>query len=488
MMSETAAWKAWEGRIIEGRFTLRQWLGGSDRSAVFLTGLPGQASQKAAIKLIAAEGAEADRQVARWRAASRLSHPHLIRIFECGRCELSGSPLAYVVMELADEDLQQIIPQRALTPSEVSDLLPPLLDALSYLHDKGLVHGRIKLSNVLAVGDQVKLSADRVATPAEAGSQPTRRDVYDAPETAAGIVSPAGDLWSVGVTVVAALTQSVPFSGEAAAGEPGLPNTIAEPFRGIARECLHLDPKRRCSIADVEARLQPAARSVAAEPEPAPTAQHPGNRGRVVGAVLAVALLVGLVTFFSRGKSGRNGAPAPQTQTAATPQPQKASIQQPPPTAPVQQPAHQTVPAPSQQTPAQPKPTPTIAAKVSQPVATAAAPSKMTEAQPTKTSAEGTVVRRVVPDVPLSARNTITGKVRVSVRVQVDRAGKVTAAKLASAGPSKYFANLALKAAQGWEFSPEENGKPADWLLHFRFGRAGAEVSPEKVPPERVSR
>ncbi len=475
-MSETAAWKEWEGRIIQGRFALRQWLGGSDRSAVFLTGMPGHASQKAAIKLVAADGQEADRQVARWRAASRLSHPHLIHIFECGRCELNGSPLAYVVMELADEDLQQIIPQRPLTPPEAGDLLPPLLDALSYLHAKGLVHGRIKLSNVLAVGDQLKLSSDQVVTATEAGTEPTRRDVYDAPETAEGVVSPAGDLWSVGVTLVAALMQSVPFSGEAAAGDPVLPKTIPEPFRGIARECLHIDAKRRCSIADIEARLQPAARSVPAEPEPVPPPPHTSNRGRIVGAMLGVALLVGLVAFFFRGKNEQHEAPAPQPPTASAPQPQTASTPQPPPSqAPVQQPAHQT--APAVQSPASAKPTPAVVAAVSQPAATA----KMTEAPPKTTSPAGTVVRRVVPDVPQSARNTITGKVRVSVRVQVDPAGKVTAAKLASAGPSKYFASLALKAAERWEFSPEENRKPSDWLLHFRFGRAGTEVSPERV-------
>jgi len=93
-------------------------------------------------------------------------------------------------------------------------------------------------------------------------------------------------------------------------------------------------------------------------------------------------------------------------------------------------------------------------------------------------------VRQVLPDVPQSARNTITGKVKVSVRVEVDASGKVTAAKFASAGPSKYFANLALKAAQRWEFSPpEKDGQPTAsvWLLQFRFGKTSIQVSPEQV-------
>jgi TonB family protein len=70
------------------------------------------------------------------------------------------------------------------------------------------------------------------------------------------------------------------------------------------------------------------------------------------------------------------------------------------------------------------------------------------------------------------------------VRVEVDPSGKVTAAKLKSAGSSKYFANLALKAAERWEFSPlEVDGKPAAsvWLLQFRFKRTSIQVSPERV-------
>ena len=76
-MSNPEEWKKWEGRV-DGKFPLRQWLGGSEHSAVFLTERPGQ-SQKVAIKLIAAD-AEADRQLSHWRAAAQFSHPHLMRI------------------------------------------------------------------------------------------------------------------------------------------------------------------------------------------------------------------------------------------------------------------------------------------------------------------------------------------------------------------------------------------------------------------------
>jgi len=436
-MSKVESWKSWEGRVVDGKFPLRQWLGGSDHSAVFLTDLPGQASQKAAIKLIETDAAAADRELSRLRSATELSHPHLIRIFEAGRSKMDGAPVLYAVMELAEEDLSQILPVRPLAPAEVSDLLPPLLDALSYLHEKGLVHSRIKPSNVLAVGDQLKLSTDQVTTAAEAHTASRRRDAYDAPERGAGIVSPAGDVWSVGVTLVAAMTQNVAFAEDAS--NPNPPNTIAEPFRGIARECVHLDPKRRCSLADIQARLQPAGRSVPVPVTSPPIRAEKRRPGLIPILAVIVVVVVIAAIFLSRGKSP--SVPAPD---------------------PAQQPAAQSEPAPAPQLlPSEP-----------------AAPAK--KAAPSG----GGVVHQVLPDVPQSAKNTITGTIKVTVQVQVDASGKVASAKFKSAGPSAYFAGLAMKAAQRWEFTPPTvDGQPTGsaWLLQFHFRRTSTQAFPQRI-------
>ncbi len=446
-MSNPEEWKNWEGRV-DGKFPLRQWLGGSEHSAVFLTERTAQPDQKVVIKLIAA-GDDADRQLARWRAAAQLSHPHLMRLYEAGRCRLDGTPLLYLVMEYAEEDLSQILPQRPLAPGEVTELLPALLDSLSYLHGKGFVHGRIKPSNVHALGDELKLSADQITSAAELNPKPQRRDVYDAPETTAGIISPAGDVWSIGITLLAALTQNVVLEGETSRRDPDPPATIPAPFRGIARECLHLDPKRRCSIAEIQARLQPSARSVPAEVvSPAPS-RLPTKRGPIALGALVFALLIGLVIFFSRGK--RASAPATTPQQPA-------------------QTAAQSAPASA------PEPATSAAAKPPTP--------EPIEAPKPGASSSGEVRHQVLPEVSQSARRTITGTVKVGVRVEVDSSGKVTAAKLASPGPSKYFAGLSLQAAQSWEFSaPEVDGQAtaSTWLIQFRFKRTSTQATPERV-------
>jgi TonB family protein len=439
-MSKPDTWKSWEGLVVKGKFPLRQWLGGSDHSAVFLTEFADQPVQRAAIKLIQVDEATAEARLSRLRATAKLSHPHLIRTFDCGLCRLDGSPFVYVVMECADDDLSRILPERPLDPSEVSDLLPPVLDALFYLHKNGFVHGRVKPSNVLAAGDQLKLSSDQVAPVVQQDGGRRRRDVYDAPETAAGIISPAGDIWSAGVTLLAALAQNVTAAEQASPANRDLPETIPDPFRGIVRECLQLDPNRRCSLKEIQARMQPAARSVPAPAEPAAIPASSATRKPVFATAAVIIVVLGVVLAWTYSRSSKSA-----TQTSDG----------------TKQPVTEAAPTPT-----------TAAPKPAEPVV------------PPPRAPGGEVVRQVLPDVPRSAQNTIRGTIKVVVQVEVDPSGKISAAKLKSSGSSRYFANQALKAAERWEFSaPEVNGRPtaSTWLLQFRFKKTSIQASPQRV-------
>jgi TonB family protein len=318
-------------------------------------------------------------------------------------------------------------------------LLPPVLDALFYLHKNGFVHGRVKPSNVLAAGDQLKLSSDQVAPVAQQDGQRRRRDVYDAPETAAGIISPAGDIWSVGVTLLAGLTQSVSAAEQASPTNRDLPETIPDPFRGIVRECLQLDPNRRCPLREIQARMQPPARSVPAPPEPASIPAGSSTRRPVFAVAAAIIVVLGVVLAVLYSRSNKS----PEQTTDAT----KPVVSEPAP-----------APATAAPTPAQPAAKPRASG--------------------------GEVVHQVIPEVPSSAQNTIRGTIKVVVRVQVDPSGRVAAATLKSPGSSRYFANQAVKAAQRWEFSaPEVDGQPtaSTWLLQFRFKRTSIQASPQRV-------
>ena len=135
--------KEWERRIVNGVYPLRRFLARSNHSVVFLTECTTQNVPQAAIKILPANPARTEAQLAHWRRVATLSHPHLIRLLDSGRCQLGGHDFLFVVTDLAEQNLAQILPGRALTPDEVRELLPPTLDALAFLHGKNLVQGRM---------------------------------------------------------------------------------------------------------------------------------------------------------------------------------------------------------------------------------------------------------------------------------------------------------------------------------------------------------
>ena len=178
-------------------------------SGVFLTELEGDPAQKAVIKLSPANAADAEARIAQWATSRTLSHPHLMRLFCAGRCEMDGAELIYMVTEYANEILSEILRERPLTPGETRRMLDPVLEVLSWLHRQGLVHGHLRPSKIMVVGDRLKLSVDRLHAAGEHVS--AWSGIYDAPEVALETMSPAADVWSLGVVLVETLTQAPPL-------------------------------------------------------------------------------------------------------------------------------------------------------------------------------------------------------------------------------------------------------------------------------------
>jgi serine/threonine protein kinase len=99
---------------------------------------------------------------------------------------------------------------------------------------------------------------------------------------------------------------------------------------------------------------------------------------------------------------------------------------------------------------------------------------------------KGEVLDQAKPEASAKALATIHGTVRVGVKVHVDAAGNVSDATLENVGPSRYFADLSLKAARQWVFTaPEADGRsvPSDWKIQFHYTQSGVEMSSQQVAP-----
>lgn len=267
--------EGWEGNTVDGKFPLLEWLGGWADRCVFLT--VRQGIQRANIKMLLATGSEADAKLANWQAAAVLPHPSLLQLMETGRFNIRETDGVYVVTEKADTFLSQIIPRKALDPSQVKAILEPIVDALGFLHGKGLTHGNLKPANIVGVGDQWKLASDEIVEPGEFARADRKPDAYDAPEILDGKLTPAVDMWSLGIIAVEAFSQRTPVWDRDARADLGVPVWVMpEPFREMARGCLRWEPTQRISIDEAKAllgRYTPSgdAREVEAEkPETAP--------------------------------------------------------------------------------------------------------------------------------------------------------------------------------------------------------------------------
>lgn len=193
-----------------------------------------------AIKVLTAERAREQRFVAAFReevrAVARLSHPNVIRIFDCGTVPEQAERLTegkvmaqspYLAMEVADTTLASLSHEK-LTWPHVRMILMRILDALAHSHARGLIHRDLKPENILLFTNhrsaQLKLSdfglahamgnVHRHQQPDERVSGTPR---YMAPEQIAGerrAQGPWTDLYALGCLTYWLTGGKPPFSSE----------------------------------------------------------------------------------------------------------------------------------------------------------------------------------------------------------------------------------------------------------------------------------
>jgi TonB family protein len=517
-----------EGRVVEGRFPLLERLGGSGNCGSFFTVLKGL--QEAVIQLILTGGPEGDAYIAQWEFAMALSHPHLAKVLAAGRCVIDRTELVYVVTERSDATLSKILRSRKLTAEPAREIFNPVLDALCYLHENGVVHGHVNPSNIRFTDSKPKLSVTDLLTAGTATRSIARPGNYDAPEILKGEVTEAADTWSVGMSLWEAMTQVPPYWDPTRGEEPEVTETLPSPFREIVQDCLRADPRRRCTIQSILERLDGSkSMPVSCDPIPVKTdsslraadstpmsedtissdepdalssvAENIGTEepsqpvifSKSLGSfdetpltrlrfIPYVVVLLAVIAFISvllfRGHRNRTPStvasqsastinpPVPQEQPAASLLP-AANPAAPEPSPPISKPQSDDDPQIENQS------TPAVNQSVPQP------PSAEDQA-PAQENTRGLVAKRVLPSVSPSSRSGMQRPVQVLLRVSVNRDGAVSDVAYLTPGPGNYFARQAQQAARSWEFKPPiRNGDPqrSVWTLLFDFGREKTDVT-----------
>lgn len=223
-----------EQRLIAGRYRLGDLIGRGGMAEVY-RGTDTRLGRTVAVKLLKPELASDATFRGRFRqeaqAASRMSHPTIVRVFDAGEDELAadGGEMRvqpYIVMEYVEGNpLNVLIAAGALDPSRAVEITSGILTALEYSHRAGIVHRDIKPANVMIANDgSVKVMdfgiARAVSDTSSSLAQTTAilgTAAYFSPEQAKGeTVDARTDLYSTGIVLFEMLTGRVPFRGDTA--------------------------------------------------------------------------------------------------------------------------------------------------------------------------------------------------------------------------------------------------------------------------------
>jgi phosphate transport system substrate-binding protein len=149
-------------------------------------------------------------------------HEHIQPLLEFG----AGDDLLFSVTEFAEaETVEQVLEksenqERFIQMPLVVHCITQLCAALQYVHEQHIVHGNIQPSSVLVQSDQhilltnfsmkrIHQEFDPLVAQIEEGNQ-----AYTAPEQVVGMLSPASDIYALGVLLYRLLTGQLPYDGE----------------------------------------------------------------------------------------------------------------------------------------------------------------------------------------------------------------------------------------------------------------------------------
>ncbi|MER7459504.1 serine/threonine-protein kinase [Micromonospora sp. NPDC126480] len=279
-------------QLLGDRYRLIEQLGAGGMSVVW-RGYDEVLGRQVAVKVLASrlasDRAFRHRIRIEAQAAARLCHPNITNVYDYGESEQVGLTVPYVVMELIDgESLTGRLRRGELPWREAVTIGAEVTSALATAHSRGVVHRDVTPGNIMLTATGVKVVDFGIS--ALVGEKEKGPDgallgtpAYLAPERLDnGEVSPATDVYAVGLLLYRMLTGRLPWRAETTTQMlrahmyndpdpmppvPGLPEGVAD----LVRRCLAKRPGDRPSTTEVARTLATAAGMIPAVPvSPAP--------------------------------------------------------------------------------------------------------------------------------------------------------------------------------------------------------------------------
>jgi eukaryotic-like serine/threonine-protein kinase len=279
--------------LLAGRYALGEPLGHGGMGEV-REALDVRLEREVAVKLLRPElasDADVRRRFEREaRAAARISHPHVVAVFDTG--EHDGVP--FIVMErLSGATLANEIAKGPMDPARAGAIALEVVAALEAAHRLGVIHRDIKPGNILIGTDGAKVADFGIATIAEGADLTTTgllvgTTAYLPPERLAGEpASESTDLYGVGVVLFEALAGRPPFRADTPLGlvaaittgdAPSLAALCPEAppeLVAVAERAMAAEPGERFESAPALAgALRGALGDARSRPDAAPTVPH----------------------------------------------------------------------------------------------------------------------------------------------------------------------------------------------------------------------
>jgi eukaryotic-like serine/threonine-protein kinase len=323
--------------IAGGRYQVERELGVGGMAKVLLA-RDVELGREVAVKLLderlAADESFRARFAREARVAAGLSHPNVVTVFDVG--DADGRP--FIVMELVTGRTleERLLQEGALSANDVLAIARQVCAGLEHAHANGLVHRDLKPGNLIEREDGTVKIADFGIARAVEGTELTETGAivgtaaYLAPEQAeAGEVTPATDLFALGVVLYELLTGRQPWkvdslaalAGRREAPPPELPAGTPPCLRTAIERCLQPDPEDRPSSAAEVARLLDDRDEDATVvlPRAAPRRRRRRLRAPLVGVAAGVLLLALVVLGVVLGTGDDPTQPKPPAQAQPIP-------------------------------------------------------------------------------------------------------------------------------------------------------------------------